>query len=389
MTTRYAFLRPLLPILLLTTLSGCLSTSGVPIPDAMLSTPVLYVQSQLAWQNAALRENDLFSKHKLQILAGVSWKKRSDATTYKFTDLSLGTQTKPEDKYILDLISPRFNQKMACGWYCEFLDQPITQTISGTYTMLDKLYESQNIDLHNFYQELERLNQHLNSLDDEIQALMPEIFTDLTNTQRTFDSLAQIVGFLNDYFDGLDLNSLRSKDYTQTNAVVPIKSDLPSVPTQQTILDPEAELLASFRPELSLSEMLNPTSEPRKIANKADSGAILVGNPTASSYALEKPTNSDTQTTVALALAPEKNTLNLQQFVCSYEGNYFGTVVAIKNETVTVKLNGQAMSIKDGLVVNAENGVLLSRGSEFSYLSLDGDKDFKDSQLKPCHLNGF
>jgi hypothetical protein len=389
MTPKYAFLRPLLPILLLTTLSGCLSTSGVPIPVAMLNTPALYVQSQLAWKNAALRENDLFRKHKLQILAGVSWEKRSDATTYKFTDLSLGTQTNPEDKYRLDLISPRFNQKMACGWYCEFLNQPITQTISGLYTMLDKIYESQNVDLHNFYQELEWLNQNLNSLDSEIQALMPEIFADLTNTQRTFDSLTQIVGFINDYFDELDLNSLRSKEYTQTIPVDHIKSDLPTTPTQQTILDPQAELIASFRPELSLAEMLNPKSEPIKIANRADSGAILVGNPTASRYALEKPTNSDTQTTVAQALAPEKIILNLQQFVCSYEGNYFGTVIAIKNETVTVNLNGQAMSIKDGLVVNAENGVLLSRGSEFSYLTLDGDKYFKDSQLKPCHLNGF
>jgi hypothetical protein len=133
----------------------------------------------------------------------VNWKKRSDATSYKFTDLRIGTEANPDNQYSFDLLSPDFSQKMACGWYCEFLDQPIVQTLSGPYTMLDKIYESQKVDLLNFYRDLNLLNTHLNSLDGELQALMPEIFIDLTTSNRTFDSLVQIIGFLNDYFDAI------------------------------------------------------------------------------------------------------------------------------------------------------------------------------------------
>jgi len=64
-------------------------------------------------------------------------------------------------------------------------------------------------------------------------------------------------------------------------------------------------------------------------------------------------------------------------------------VIAIRDETVSLRLNGQAMRIQDGLIVDTEDGLLFSTGTEFSYLSLDSEKDFKFNELKPCHLNGF
>jgi hypothetical protein len=400
MTSQHTFLGPLLPITLMLMLTGCLGITDGRIPEPLLSNKVLYKQSQNDWQNAATRENDLFSQHKLQIFAAVAWKKRSDAETYQLIKLSMGTMVEPGEQYLLDLLSPQFNQKMACGWYCEYLDQPIMQAVLGPYTMLDKTYESQKQDLLNFYRSLNQLNQHLNALDPSLQAIMPVIFAELTETKRSFDSLAHVTTFLNDYFDDIDFDSLLAQHggltkQNPTSSLAQIGSDLSILPSLQPLLDPEAKLLASFRPDLTLADMLQPTPEPEQrknvVENTADSATISPSsnNNTFLDYAAEKNDNDRQGSKQTQSEQPKAARLNLQQFVCSYKGNYFGIVNAIKNDTVSLELNGQAMQIQDGLLAVAQDGILFSSGSEFSYLSLEGDKEFKQEQLKACHLSGF
>jgi hypothetical protein len=405
MTSRHAYLWPLLSILIILMLPGCLSTTDGLHTESMLGTKHLYKESQLAWQNAATRQNDLLGKHKLQIFAGVSWKKRTDETTYQLINLRIGPVTDHDDQYTLDLLSPHFSQKMACGWYCEYLDQPILQPALGPYTMLDKTFENQKADLLNFYRGLNQLNQHLNTLDDGLEALMPEIFADLTRTSQSFNSLAHIIGFLNDYFDDIDFDSLLasqallasegSENDNMAIGLSPIANVLSRDSPQQRSLDPEAELLANFSPELTLSEMLNSASKPWQHrffvdnTTKKDKTKVWTNNNNLLDYETDLSGHNRGEPTNFKALQPKQAMLNLGQFACSYEGNYFGIVTAINNETVSLKLNGQVMQIKDGLMVGAKDGLLFSTNTEFSYFPLDSDKDFKQNQLQPCYLNGF
>ena len=303
-------------------LTGCLSITDGLSPEPLLSNKVLYKHSQTAWQNAAARKNDLFSQHKLQIFAAVAWKKRSDAATYQLIKLSMGIMVEPGEQYLLDLLSPQFNQKMACGWYCEYLDQPIMQAVLGPYTMLDKTYESQKQDLLNFYRSLNQLNQHLNALDPSLQAIMPVIFAELTETKRSFDSLAHVTTFLNDYFDDIDFDSLLAQHggltkQNPTSSLAQIGSDLSILPSLQPLLDPEAKLLASFRPDLTLADMLQPTPEPEQrknvVENTADSATISPSsnNNTFLDYAAEKNDNDRQGSKQTQSEQPKAARLNL------------------------------------------------------------------------------
>jgi len=386
---RNSFLRQLSAISIGFLLTGCLSITDVLTTETILSKQSIYNQNRLAWQNAATRKNDLFSQYRLHVFASVKWEKRSDASTYQLNDFSISPAAVINDQFKLDLISPDFNKKMACGWYCEYLDQPIMQKVLGPYTMLDKTFESQKVDLLNFYQSLERLNQHLNTLDPALQALLPDIFANLTQTERTFDSLSNIIGFLNDYFDNIDFETFLAKQKSQTSEnsssiLTLINNDLAIIAPQNASLNPEAKLLASFSPELTLSQMLKFGSAAKQKTVFFDYSA---SKENLSALTNNMPNNEDDM----IEYKTQKTTSALYsgQFVCSFKGNYFGVVTDVKNGIVSLKLNGQAKKLNDGLLEEAQDGLLFLTDTEFSYFSLDSDKEFSQDQLKPCYLSGF
>ena len=423
----------LLPALLL---SGCLTTAELPNPMTAPDTPTLYRNNQEAWQNAALRENDLFAAYQLSIFASVGWTKRTDATTYQFTNITMAA---PDDKYRINLLAPTFSQKMACGWYCEYLDQPVMRAVLGPYTMLDKTYEGQKGALLNFYSGLTRLNQQLNSLDPVLQALMPDIFASLTATKQSFESLPHVVDFLNNYFDELDFNALL--DTARQKAARSTENDAPGIEkrtapntdgdllanssqglaldpdgdllasfsqglaldpdgdllasfSQGLALDPDGDLLASFSPSLSVAEMLDltiaSTSNRQKHrsempAQKSNAYSLVSSNKPSG----EQSTDDIRSNTETKAMQQPHLMISVGQLVCSYQGNYFGIVMAIENKRVNLKLIGQAKRIEQGLLVDAQDGLLFLTDTDFSYFALDTQKNFDKDQVSPCYLSGF
>jgi hypothetical protein len=111
-----------------------------------------------------------------------------------------------------------------------------------------------------------------------------------------------------------------------------INPDLSIVPPQQPVLDPEAELLASFRPDLTLAEILNVTSEPMQKGTLAFDIAVFDDNSTTintvsppsnkstlSDDAKDKSKDNAKVTVISQAVQPRQTSLNLEQFVCSFE----------------------------------------------------------------------
>ncbi len=406
-----------------TLLSGCMSTLEALNPlvskPAEPVKPLMYDGSKDQWQRAAFRPNDIFNRYELKIFASVKWKKRTDASSYRFENIQIGGDS---DSYTFNLLHPQFSGKMACGWYCEYIDQPITRPVIGPYTMLDKIYEGQQSELLNFYDSLKRLNDRLLSVDPDYLHLMPSIIDRLATTPMGFESLAHVVGYLNDYFDDIDFaaeferlpavdgvitadaqdtaqlpeNQVQAAEQDDSDSTITVDTLTQTPAIAETAIDsqpfdygernessqfldtpnPDSALLASFEAAPLMPYMLQ--SEPPPAPQYT---------PPPAPVAVSDPAKSTTDNSLWSTL--NQREINIGQFVCSYQDNYFGEVAAINGQTVNVALKGQAKSLKDGLFVAAEPGVLFLTDADFSYLQSEDSKTFTQHQLAPCFLSGF
>jgi hypothetical protein len=366
-------------------LTGCLSTiknQETSIPPEIKPT-ALYQLSKVQWQQSAFRPNDIFNRYELKLMASIKWEKRSDSETYKFEKIKFSIT---DDPYSINLLHPQFMNKMACGWYCEYLDQPITQPVLGQYTMLDKIYEGKKPELLNFYDSLKRLNDKLLQLKPAQLKLMPNIIAKLSIIEQEFDTLEQVTGYLNDYFDEVDFNANLNADLsTQTDTIVfshqpkaiSFKNNEIKISPHKDLVsfsgsDPDAALLASFKKaeKISYKQELIAAESP---INRFNTQSISPS----------EKTNNKLESTV------DEGDFSISQFICSFQDNYFGEILSIQGDVINVALKGQAKKLKDGKVIDAQPGILFEENTEFSYLQLDENKNFTQNQILDCNLSGF
>ncbi|MFT6208281.1 MAG: hypothetical protein ACJA0T_002201 [Colwellia sp.] len=341
-------------------LTACLSTPVIINTEPVTKQTAIYQYNQALWQKTALNSDSLFQRYGLKIFAAITWQQRSKAETYQFTKLQIA---KEADQYSINLLHPDFTQKMACGWYCEYLDQPISQTALSPYTMLDKTFEGNKTQLYNFYDELARLEQNLQSLSPERLAAMPEIITQLVNTQQSFDSLDQVIVFINNFFDEIDFQQLATlKTAPGIISPLPDSYQTKTILTDNLLPNIDDNLIASFSPETSLETMLNL----HKNRQEQDISTEL--------------------TTDKLWSKQNKLPINKGQFVCSFQDNYFGEITAVSGDKVTLALKGQVKQLIDGLMMDAPIGSLFSSNTQITYLANDGQLNFTRSQIAPCTL---
>ncbi|WP_057832181.1 hypothetical protein [Colwellia sp. TT2012] len=337
-------------------LSGCSNTVPLEQLENKQLLQSLYQVNQKKWLVASSRENDLFKRYNLKVLASIEWKKRSDAQTYSFKNITL---VGDDDKYTINLLNPEFSQTMACGWYCEYLDQPITQAMTLRYTMLDKIYEKEKQQLHNFYSSINRLNNNLAKLPEDKLILLPNIIKELKNKPEVFDSLADLMGFLNNYFDEVDFKNISlGKDIISTREII----------VNNAMLDPEYDLQHRFSEPQTLQQLLGiPPLEPRPVEISNDIKISVESR----------------------WLIQQKLPIYNDQFVCSYKENYFGYITNIEQNKITVALKGQVKEFLDGLLLNMENGLLFNKNQDISFITLEKNKIFNKTGLAPCSLLGF
>jgi len=362
-------------------LTGCLST--ITSQEAVIQPEIkqvsLYQLNKVQWQENAFRPNDIFNRYELKLLASVAWEKRSDAETYKFKKIRF---TSTDDSYAINLLHPQFTNKMACGWYCEYLDQPITQPMLGQYTMLDKIYEGKKPELLNFYDSLKRLNDKLLQLKPTQLKLMPNIIAKLSVIEQEFDSLEQVTGYLNDYFDEVDFNA---DLLTQTDKIIFLNQpkvtsfknkDIKTAPHNNLVSfsgsDPDAALLASFKKAAKISYKQDLTTVEPPI-NKLNIQSI----------SFSEQVNNKLENKV------NEGDFSISQLICSFQDNYFGEILSIQGDVINVALKGQAKILMGGQVIDAQAGVLFEANAEFSYLQLDENKNFTKNQISDCNLSGF
>jgi len=370
-------------------LTGCLSTiknQETSIQPEIKPAP-LYQLNKVQWQQNAFRPNDIFNRYELKLMASIKWEKRSDAKTYKFEKIKFSTIADP---YSINLLHPQFMNKMACGWYCEYLDQPITQPVLGQYTMLDKIYEGKKPELLNFYDSLKRLNDKLLQLKPAQLKLMPNIIAKLSIIEQEFDSLEQVTGYLNDYFDEVDFNAdfnaeLNADLSTQTDTIafpnqpkaISFKNNEIKISPHKDLVsfsgsDPDAALLASFKKaeKISYKQELIAVESP---INRFNTQSI----------------SSSEKTNSKLESRGDEGDFSISQFICSFQDNYFGEILSIQGDVINVALKGQAKKLKDGKVIDAQPGILFETNTEFSYLQIDENKSFTQNQISDCNLSGF
>lgn len=407
---QYRFFRPYLLFTMLCSMSccvlltGCMSTLKALNPlstaDETSPEPVrppIYSTSKDLWQRAAFRPNDIFNRYEFKLFASVKWQKRSDETTYVFENIKITTL---DDPYAINLIHPQFNGKMACGWYCEYLDQPITVPIIGAYTMLDKAFTGQQSDLLNFYDSLKRLNERLLSLKPAYLTMMPMVIAKLAAMDKEFETLPHAVAFLNDYFDDIDLQG-RYNSMPGVDGVAAVNQPQPTneviIDTIDTFADEDNDGLPQFldspNPDQALLASFEAATRKPHIAQVATGVATIPDTFTPLPAFEQEPTIPVGQPsgTDEPSLWSTLSTQNIEpgQFVCSYQDSYFGEVASINGQRVTVRLKGQARAVRDGLFVNVEAGTLFLPDADFSYLQSEDSRTFQRDQLAPCHLSAF
>jgi hypothetical protein len=363
--------RPLQCIGICALLVACSSTSDIINVAPIFKQTPIYHHNKTLWQQSALSDESIFAQHGLKIFAAITWQKRSNGETYRFSNIQIAPEA---DQYAINLLHPDFSQKMACGWYCEYLDQPISQTTLGPYTMLDKTFEGNRNILYGFYDEMHRLENNLQSLSPERLAVIPEVIAQLVNTQQKFDSLKQINAFLNDYFDDIDFQKF-SPEQQALASPFPLPEGYQSISASREteLIVADADLLATFTNEPSLQTLLKQSENKQTQKIAADLSATPSTLPLPDTFWLQQ----------------KSLPILAGQVVCSYQDNYFGEVTAVNGNRINLALKGQVKQLIDGIVMSAPAGSLFSKDSKIAYLDTDGQRSFSRSQLAPCALRNI
>jgi hypothetical protein len=320
----------------------------------------------------------------------------------KLTDIQLSTKENFND---INLLSPDFLSKYTCNDNCERLNQYIPKPLKSGNTALIRYFSEYEFKLFKFYAELIQFNKTIDSIEANAPTLLDQYLHILVIEKRTFDSLTELISYLNEmlhkplsdmqYF--VD-NSPYRQQQTELEKLflspnINWSASAPQSEWQKTASNEGQQaanhgwLKSGFSfPNVKKVEMPWVKYKEHQLTPIINAKFKQSGNVILSSLNNDAPfIETDTHSNVWIKAKELK--YNVGDKVCTFNDNVFGIVEKIEGQEVQILTYGQAKQLDEfGVIKDVPIGALFFTNKEFTFEVTSQLQSFNLDDVAKCNI---
>ena len=266
----------------------------------------------------------------------------------------------------IDLLSPEFAEKFACGKKCQKLGLYDSNFVKQE-TQLTSFFFTEEGRFFEFYGRLTRLNVILMDYRATSPVILKEYLSLMLNRKLTFDSLIEFVEHLE-----IHITEQKILAFSKSGFISPVSDRLSS-----TFLD---DLIANLPKDWEVEDLKKPGDDWN--ANALTPDELWLTNFLSS-------TTPTTETIRKNWIQAKKHPIHVGSIVCSYSNNIFGLVTGIENNKVTLEVIAQAKMVVDGFKQYTHPGYLFTAPESFYFIKAPLKKSYPQSDIAPCNIEHF
>jgi hypothetical protein len=342
----------------------------------------------------------------LTVTAGVQINENAEGTTYSIVDVRLDRDA---DTTEIDLLSPEFAEKFACGEECQKLGlydsnfgKQETQLTSFFYTEEGRFFE--------FYGRLTRLNEVLADYRTTSPAVLDKYLTLMLNRALVFDSLADFIKDLEVHiteekllaFSGsgfISPVSDRSSSTFLEDVIASFPSDFQNDNLTQPGEDWQVDNSEMPGNDWQINDSAEPSEDWQLDDSKRPSDDWIIGesrepsddwgsNGLIPSGLLAGITQGLTTSNSSYQSWDQARQYMVQvgSIACSFSDNRFGVVKAVDANNVTLEVIAQARVVVDGMKLYPQAGHLFTAADSFYFVKGLLEETYPLSDIATCNV---
>jgi hypothetical protein len=203
-----------------------------------------HAKEVVKWQELARYAGNELKYLELTVTAGVQINQSADKTSYSIVKVQLNRDSNITE---IDLLSPEFAEKFACGKECQKLGL-YDSNFAKQETQLTSFFFTEEGRFFEFYGRLTRLNDTLADYRASSPAILKKYITLLLNRKLVFNSLSE-------FLDHIEMHITEDKllAYSESGFISPVNDRLSS-----TFLD---DVIANIPNDWQLNELIIPDAD--------------------------------------------------------------------------------------------------------------------------------
>jgi hypothetical protein len=322
-----------------------------------------HAKEVVKWQELAHYAGNELKYLGLTVTAGVQINQNADEISYSIVKVQLNRNSNHTE---IDLLSPEFAEKFACGKECQKLGLYDSNFIKQE-TQLTSFFFTEEGRFFEFYGRLTRLNNTLADYRASAPAILEKYLTLMLNRKLVFNSLSEFADYIENH-----LTEEKLLAFSKSGFVSPVEDRLSS-----TFLD---DLTINLPKDWNIDDLVNDFKEP---SNDWSSNVLTPDE------LLIRRLIGDTPTADAINQnwqQAKQYAINVGSIACSFSDNTFGVVKGLKTDTVSLEVIAQARVLVDGMKLYPPPGYLFTAPESFNFVKNSLNETYPLSDVATCNI---
>jgi hypothetical protein len=350
-----------------------------------------HAEEVLKWQELARYAGNELKYLGLTVTAGVQINQSAEGTTYSIVNVQLNRDANHTE---VDLLSPEFAEKFACGKDCQKLGL-YDSNFTKPETQLSSFFFEEEGRFFEFYGRLTRLNDTLADYRASSPDILKKYLTLMFNRKLSFNSLSEFI-------DNLEKHVTENKllAFSKSGFISPVEDRLSSM----FIDDLTANLPTEW--EINVDDVKMPDDDWNSNASTPDELFYTGLTPDELFYTGLTPdelfytgltpdelfyANLISKTASLSVITSnweqaKQNALQVGSIVCSFSDNSFGVVKKLEANDVTLDVIAQARVLVDGMKLYLQPGYLFTSAESFYFVKGSPNQTYTLSDIATCNV---
>jgi hypothetical protein len=350
-----------------------------------------HAEEVLKWQELARYAGNELKYLGLTVTAGVQINQSAEGTTYSIVNVQLNRDANHTE---VDLLSPEFAEKFACGKDCQKLGL-YDSNFTKPETQLSSFFFEEEGRFFEFYGRLTRLNYTLADYRASSPDILKKYLTLMFNRKLSFNSLSEFI-------DNLEKHVTENKllAFSKSGFISPVEDRLSSM----FIDDLTANLPTEW--EINVDDVKMPDDDWNSNASTPDELFYTGLTPDELFYTGLTPdelfytgltpdelfyANLISKTASLSVITSnweqaKQNALQVGSIVCSFSDNSFGVVKKLEANDVTLDVIAQARVLVDGMKLYLQPGYLFTSAESFYFVKGSPNQTYTLSDIATCNV---
>jgi len=365
-----------------------------------------HAKEVVKWKELARYAGNELKHLGLTVTAGVQINESTEGTTYSIVEVRLDRDA---DTTEIDLLSPEFAEKFACGEECQKLGL-FDSKFAKQETQLTSFFFTEEGRFFEFYGRLTRLNEVLADYRETSPAVLDKYLTLMLNRELVFDSLS-------DFIEDLEIHITNEKllAFSGSGFISPVEDR-----SSSTFLN---DVIASFPNDWQDNHLTKPGDD-WQLTNtetpgndwqlddsivpsedwKIDDGKLpsddwkvgASGSPSddwGSNGLIPSGLLAGITQGLATSNASYRSWEQARQYMvqvgsiaCTFSDNSFGVVKAVDTNNVTLEVIAQARVVVDGMKLYPQAGHLFTTADSFYFVKGLLSETYPLSDIATCNV---